>query len=260
MEFRGSMVVFLTLIGLAKVRTTIRLLLTTSFVVYCLHYAYWDLFLFLSGSMLADIHFAMDKETPTACTEDISSPLSSKPQISLWIMRWRKTKPILNAAFWLINFFLALFLTGFPSVNPGSTLGFSTLASWTPQRWSAHTFWERFWPGIGAVLLVFSIGSVKFLQYPFTTSFAQFLGRISYSIYMVHGTLLHTVGVRMMPFFWKVFNQTAELGWGLTVGFTLFLGLLFWMADLVTRIVDERCVEFARWLSKICAAQSPERA
>ncbi|KAK7940941.1 uncharacterized protein PG986_013328 [Apiospora aurea] len=40
------------------------------------------------------------------------------------------------------------------------------------------------------------------LQRPFTTAFAQYLGRISYALYLAHGTVNHTVGTRFLNPAW----------------------------------------------------------
>jgi len=39
----------------------------------------------------------------------------------------------------------------------------------------------------------------------------------------------------------------------------VFFGALFWVADLVMRAVDEKSVEFTRWVAGICAAKSVDR-
>lgn len=249
------MVVFLTLISLAKVRPAIRMLLITSLTAFCFYYAIWDLFLFLAGLLIADIHFGMNKETPPSFAEEIYPAVSSQSRKSFWELYWKKMKPILAIPFWLTIFFFALFILGFPVKNPEDSPGFETLNSWIPQHWSDDVFWRRFWSGNGAVLLVFCVGCAKFLQYPFTTSFGQYLGRISFSLYMTHGTWLHTFGARTFPYF---SNNLGHI-WGLVVWMIVFFISLIWLADLIMRGVDEKCVAFTRWMAGICVKKSEER-
>lgn len=207
------MVVFLTQLGLAKVRTVIRMLVIIILVIFCFYYAIWDLFLFLAGLLIADIHMETNQEIGDSSAGVICPPTFHQSPKSPWSLCWKKAKPFVSTIFWLATFISALYITGFPVRNAANTPGYKTLNSWIPENWLGENLWRRFWAGNGAVLLVFCVGSVKFLQWPFTTSFGQYLGRISFSLYMVHGIWLHTFGRQMMPWFLRVTGQTTLFGW-----------------------------------------------
>ncbi|KAK8114327.1 hypothetical protein PG999_006396 [Apiospora kogelbergensis] len=110
------------------------------------------------------------------------------------------------------------------------------------------------------------------LQRPFTTDFAQYLGRISYALYLAHGTVIHTIGTRFLNPAWKAwlaaegralglrdtgFNDAADAvlyrSWSMYV-YSAFLGtlmstfVLFWAADVFCRAVDVPMVKLTRTL------------
>ncbi|KAM0417171.1 hypothetical protein ACHAPT_012808 [Fusarium lateritium] len=53
-EFRGSMVLFLTVLGLARARPSVRMATVAGLVVYSMAKEHWDVALFLSGIVLAE--------------------------------------------------------------------------------------------------------------------------------------------------------------------------------------------------------------
>ncbi|KAH8673648.1 hypothetical protein BX600DRAFT_433265 [Xylariales sp. PMI_506] len=112
------------------------------------------------------------------------------------------------------------------------------------------------------------------LQAPFTTPLAQYLGHVSYAMYLAHGSLNYTLGVRYLyPAVgrWAAAEQGAlqmrEAGmedeannlirsewrvyllqafWGSVVN----TFVLFWISDVFWRAVDMRAVEATRWLCR----------
>ncbi|KAK6864844.1 hypothetical protein PG990_005716 [Apiospora arundinis] len=110
------------------------------------------------------------------------------------------------------------------------------------------------------------------LQRPFTTAFAQYLGRISYALYLAHGTVNHTIGTRFLNPAWKAwlgaegaalnlrdkgFNDAADAvlyrSWSVYMhsafwGTLVNTFVLFWAADVFCRGVDVPMVKLTRAL------------
>lgn len=113
---------------------------------------------------------------------------------------------------------------------------------------------KRYWPGWGAILLVWSTSCYKPLQRLFDNRLSQYLGKISFSLYIVHGVVTHTIGYALMNFFDGILGReeaiNRAIGFGVGSGAILFFTI--WLADLFTRVVDEPSVNFAKWVEDKC--------
>jgi hypothetical protein len=156
--------------------------------------------------------------------------------------------------FWTFVFIFGIYAGSHPQQGAWSTPGYETLGYWIPNQYGANR--EIFWLAIGGLLVVFALENAPYLQRIFTTRFAQYLGDISFSLYMLHSQVLYTLGQWLVP---KCMDLTG--GWangqlGFVAGMVLALMILapftFWISDVFSRLVDEKCVKFARWASSKC--------
>jgi peptidoglycan/LPS O-acetylase OafA/YrhL len=256
-EFRNSVIVYTTMLGLSKTRPLIRLSASLGLILYCLFETHWDIFLFLSGMLLADLRFRRlaTKETihpSPACDCECQHHHSAHPKSNLpdWVQ-----DPKIIRYFWTANFLLALFIVGMPEVGRGSATspGFITLTSLIPQRYFDGHKPDLFWIPIAAVYLVFVIDNAPHLQRVFNCSFAQYLGKISFSLYMVHGPILYSFGWHVQQRTVAYTGQATQLqyGSGIALAVAVVFPVFFWVADLVWRLIDKRAVEFAGWVSEM---------
>ena len=111
-----------------------------------------------------------------------------------------------------------------------------------------------------------AIPRIRYLKAFFETSFCQYLGRVSYGFYLVHGPILWTLGDRLYAASGRVreghsgvvpgwINLFSMPGWGpfgLEVNFlvpqVILLPFTLWVAELVTRFFDEPSVRFSKWI------------
>jgi peptidoglycan/LPS O-acetylase OafA/YrhL len=75
-----------------------------------------------------------------------------------------------------------------------STPGYSYLATLVPMRYQSTELLNRLYTSLSAPLLLYCLESVPVLQHPFLTPFVQYLGRISFSLYIVHVPIMFTFG------------------------------------------------------------------
>jgi peptidoglycan/LPS O-acetylase OafA/YrhL len=244
LEFRSSIVLFLTLLAFSRLRPLARLTLTISLIGVCLVYwARWEVFLFLAGMILAelDIISGIFTETPLLDEKDSSSSHRSFG----WI--------------WAGTMVVGLFLNSCPSTQPQNAPGYMYLATFVGEIYN----WQ---PGrpmqvIGGCLIVWSFMHLPRVQRIFTTAVPQYLGQISYAFYIVHGPILHGFGYNFVLKCWSLTGKETnlEFGLGLVLAVLVILPLAIWAADLFWRAIDTPCVELAKWTEKKFSVEANER-
>ncbi|EKD14601.1 uncharacterized protein L3040_000125 [Drepanopeziza brunnea f. sp. 'multigermtubi'] len=251
-ELHGSMVIFTTLLGLSRVRGPWRVGLLCGIVFYTSYYAHSHLFLFLSGVLLAELHHAREARSQAPKSPTVEDPAScstlAPPAPPPASPRWTGTH-----VFWLLNLVPALWVLSMPPIDFGGAQspGYMTLSAYLPSHYAdIPMVKDTFWVFVAAFYLVFILDAAPFLQSVFTTRFAQYLGRISFALYICHGTFLYTLGWNLSE---RTLSWTGKDGeWEKAVGIALagcvMYPLLFWTADVVAREVDARSVRWARWL------------
>jgi len=257
-ELYHSMVIFITLLGLSKVRGPYRLLILSAIVCYASYYAYCYLFLFLSGVLLAELHHIREDRITTQQTSLPDSTHQAQPTSSPFAAE-RKRNMVVQG-FWVVNFLLSLFLASIPMSNLGgdASPGYITLTSLIPTNYRRAMVPDTFWLYLAATYLVLVLDNAPFLQAIFTTRIAQYLGRISFALYICHGTILYTLGWNLSAscLDWSGREPGLHYNTGIAMTVSVLFPVLFFTADLVAMHVDAKSVIFAKWLSvKISVAE-----
>jgi len=245
-EFRGSLLIYLTLLGLGKMRARVRL--TAEFIMtsWFLYSTRWDLFLFTSGMLLADIRLIIEgMKVKQSITLTPAFDYSSRQNLPSIIFKSKSLKVL-----WIVPFLLGIYLASEAS-NFEQTPGYMTLASLVPNLYKVSGQASTFWQSIGAVILVASVDNAEFLQSIFTTSFAQYLGKISFAIYIIHVPALFGIRDPILKFFWALTGQntTTSYAIGFALASVILAPLLFWFSDIFWRCIDEPSVRAAKWLA-----------
>ncbi|EPS42399.1 hypothetical protein H072_3601 [Dactylellina haptotyla CBS 200.50] len=255
-EFQRSLTLFVTIAGLSHLKHRLRMrVFLPCFVLVAMYSGFWEYGLFVFGFFLAEIHTSF-----LATREEIAPlPLYSEAQ------RHNEASKILRTVALAIVFTSGLYFCSYPEVapDPDSTTGFTYLTTLTPPRYSNQNEC-RFWMGIGAMLLCFSIVFLPKIQSILCWKLFQYLGRISFSLYLVHGTIIRSMGYAMVHWGWKQFgvsvlwqndsvldnvkdleNRRALI---VIVGFIITIPVTVWIADIFWRVVDSPSVKFVKWL------------
>jgi len=263
-EYRGSFVVFLTLLCLAKVYSSTRITLLCGIVIYTMWMLHWDISLFLMGTLLADLGFAFaahnarssDPNSQPDFLDHVFSLLDSIPRLS------DSKKNLFTSIATKLTFLLGIFFLCYPDEQADKSPGYMTLAASVPKVYYDSGMIDKYWLCIGSFLLVGSVACSPTLQKPFTTALAQYLARISFALYLVHPIFLHSIGMKMLyrvleaPEGWTGQEgekyQPTEWVYGTTFVQAVILctALSIWFADWVWRMVDVKAVNFARWISE----------
>lgn len=162
MEFRGSLVVYTSLLAFAQFSTHKRLCCSAALVVYFLYIADgWYCALFVVGMILCDLDLL-------AGSDQLPSMLRRAHSLPTWV--------------YYVLLLVSLYLGGVPSISNDighlrQSPGWYMLSFLKPQAVYDFRWFFRFWAASLAVLAIPKIGWLKAF---FETEFCQYLGRVSY--------------------------------------------------------------------------------
>ncbi|KAG7112629.1 O-acetyltransferase PaAT-1 like protein [Verticillium longisporum] len=239
-EFRCSIYLFITTIAVARLRTSVRFLTMLGIMSFTYRNQRWELFLFYSGMVLAELDLIRGAHSPAPAL-----PILEKTSFK---------KSAIGGVIWAMLSILALFLMSQPDARCSDTPGWKRLCSMIPTWWQEEGY--RYWQSIGAILFVLSVSHSPRWQRFFNTAPVQYFGKISFAMYLVHGPVLHTVGYMIEK---RAYSMTGIEGWWYNAGFVLSsfgcVPAVIWAADVFWRLIDVPTVKFARWFETKCIKQ-----
>lgn len=248
-EMKGSIAIYTVVLALSRCTTNARLWCCAGLMFYFMYICDgWYCTLFIMGMVLADLDL-----------------LAAKKQLPRLFVRLNPYKEFIYYHLLVI----ALYLGGIPSMTTDvnqlrQNRGWYYLSLLKPQ---AAFDYKWFYLFFAAAFLVSATPRIPWLKRFFETRFCQYLGRVSYALYLVHGPVLWILGDRIYTavgfagangseqlehIHWWVnrfpLPKTGPLG--LEVAFLLphiiLLPITFWCAEMVTRHVDDPAVKFAQ--------------
>lgn len=253
-EFKGSVVIYTSLLAFSRFTRNARLWCEAGLVFYFLYVVDgWYCALFVSGMLLNDL-----------------DQLAAKDDLPSFITRCRPYKKAIFSSMLAA----AAYLGGCPAHSAVGDLrknpGWYLLSFLTPQAIPDAKWFFLFW---AAVFLVTSTQHIAWLKRFFETRFCQYLGRLSFSLYLVHGPVLWTLGDRLyaavgwpkdsrynnIPQWVNLFPLSKSGPLGLEMAFLvphlILLPVTFYLAEVVARAFDEPSVRFPQWLYKTASAR-----
>lgn len=238
-QFRSSMIIFLALIGLARTRPQIRTTLLLILWLYSLQQHRWEVALFFAGMALAERSLATI-ETQQKNLIPRYGPVTI-PATPMLRGIWKK-------AIWRSLFMTGLYFGSFPRAkNVGSEMpGFLWMSSLIES--------PRYWQSFGATLLVWATSNDVLLQSLFISPLLRYLADISFSLYLVHGPVLHIFGYSLVPSFLSLTGKDTALQYqlGVLLALLFLTPIVLWVADVFWRVVDKPCATFVGHVAKFC--------
>ncbi|KAK2599095.1 hypothetical protein QQS21_005436 [Conoideocrella luteorostrata] len=246
-EFKGSMVIFASLLALSRCSLHARLWGQIALMGYFMLIADgWYCAMFVAGMFISHM--------------DLLASLEKLPR---FVARFRPWKVII----FYHMLALSIYLGGVPCENRevaqlAQNRGWYFLSFLKPQAVFDYKWFYLFW---AAVLLVTSVANIRWLKRFFEIRFCQYLGRVSFALYLVHGPVLWTAGDRLYSAvgFWGKAQMEHIPQWvdrfvlpkagpvGLELAFLLphliLLPITLCAAEFVTRAVDKPSVHLAAW-------------
>ncbi|ETI22174.1 hypothetical protein G647_06247 [Cladophialophora carrionii CBS 160.54] len=263
-EFRGSIVLFSFCAVAAYLSTRGRRICCAVLILLCYYWGTIYAALFLIGMLIADLQFDRHPERLRSkrqlpqeelhqhqqqqqgtTNNEAPQSSSSSPTNQTFTPGKRKDSVIRKISCTLLVI-AALFLFGQPkdgwSYQGPFPYDYLSLAIPT---WYPVDLGEYFWLSIGATLLVFGLDNCRMLQIPFEWSFSQYLGDISFGVYVMHDIVNWTFYEQVVEPF-----RVAHFGegyWSGLPGMLVTTFVVLWCADWFSRI-DDRVVWFGKWL------------
>jgi peptidoglycan/LPS O-acetylase OafA/YrhL len=249
-EYKGSMVIYVCLLALSRSSVRARLSIVAGLIFYFMYVVDgWFISCFLSGMVLAEFELLQrSKCLPSwAWLNLVRSHQHFLLHLSLFAGLWLGSQP-----------------GGAPDINYlEKSPGWHYLAKLIP---SACSEFKWFWFTWAAILTVQAVIHLPWLRSVFETPVAQYLGRISFSLYLVHGPILWIVADRLYTatgrtregqnqgiLAWKdVFPLSSAGPVGLEFNFLachlIILPLTLYVSEVATRLIDTPSVTLAQYL------------
>ena len=277
-ELKGSLCTYMVLMGTAQCQKYVRLAALCLMTYMFFLWNHWEVWVYILGAIVAQIDLILtehEEEKKLTLNPDRqlppSPPHSPKPGHKPPPPTWTEyfTNPQNG---WMkfyarcFGYFVALYFLSYPidgwkEETPAP--GYMTLNKLIPE-WMDRK--DKFYPNLGSALLIFLLAranpNTSKWRRAFNSDVAQYLGKISFALYLVHGPILHAVGY-MIPhrIWWFMGTQMADTGdytWTATivVGWAISLVLSLWAADVWTREVESRCVKVVQALEEWCFVKS----
>ncbi|KAI0479601.1 acyltransferase family-domain-containing protein [Xylaria cf. heliscus] len=252
LEFRCSMVLFLILVGTARLRENVRLAIVGLLAWYVLRNDRWEMLLFLAGMTIAELDLRRNAHEAHDSRGAGAGPASSHPTLQLPLDEKTDPSPSLarrrsmSDSFWSLVSVFALYLLSCPDAGPWDVPGWRYLGSLIPT-WFTEKY--RFWQVMGACLFVFCAARSRGWRHFFELPAIQYLGHLSYAIYLMHGPVTHVLGFPVQRWAWGVTGtEGSAYKSGVALAAVINIPLVIWAADIFWRAVDMPTVRFAKWL------------
>lgn len=260
-EFRGSCAAYLLILTFSFWRPRPRYLALAGVATYWFYMGHWDLFAFVSGILLAERHVSSESEPDGEIALSYSSPSLEiqKPIIKSWN---KFTESIyLRHLGTSVSFILGMYFLCMCGADRLAREYQWLVVTQSPE-WDNAEMMPRCWRSVGAVLTIYAISKSTLLQRPLNSRPLQYLGKISFPLYLVHPTVYLALKWPVRDFLWWAVTRTPYPGtieaskhalpFSITwMGTMLVLGVVMVVAsELWNRFVDMKSLGFARRFEK----------
>lgn len=236
------MLLFLLVAGTSQVRRAIRVyvILPMVCILYISHINV-DVPLFVFGYILAEVHVAYHDCEELSAWPNISYSFSFMRFVSTYRLKTVSLYGMVVIALWLLSF---------PNRDGDNSFSYITLCRVFFSGWNYQLMCFTI-QNYGAMTLCFALIYIPRLQRLFSTRLCQYLGRISYSLYLMHGLMLRTVGHRLILGLWDRYPREAntERMFIATLSFLfVMLPITICASDLFWRMCETPATKFVRTL------------
>ena len=277
-EMRASLHLYGILIAVVQCRKHVRIMVMGFLAFMYFLWNHWETWVYILGAIVAQIDLLLtqwDKEERESMQieKDMNGHAvepGPEPRVSQPTREWPTMRTptaahdhTRSAIRWLA-FLLAFYLLSYPidgarDYAPGYIYLNRLIPDWMMRK-------DKFYPNIGTAIFILLLArsdpDTSRWRRALTSPIPQYLGKISFALYLVHGPIMHAIGY-LIPHKICWFRGTElislrDLPWALTIfaGWAITLVLSLWAADVWTREVEARCVKFVKELEEVCFVKS----
>ncbi|KAF7867359.1 hypothetical protein EAF04_005442 [Stromatinia cepivora] len=272
-EFAQSMLLFIVILGLSHARINMRLLILACIMSFCFWSAQLHTVEFLGGMFIAEVTLLQSynstpsnfpESSPILPTTEFDDKKTESPSGTAFDTTNPSTaynKSIFIKAFWIFNLICGLYISSWTNKHVDEVPLLSILDAHTPKPYQG----QRVWFCLAAFQIVLACTQLPTLQSLFNLPLAQYLGNISYALYLTHNLCLTILEPVFAPVFERTIGKGSFMGrHGVWVAGLLIYGpFILWTADVFWRGIDVPSTKFARWLESKCLidkdSESPRR-
>jgi peptidoglycan/LPS O-acetylase OafA/YrhL len=232
-ELRASMGLFVTLLAVGGMKSRVRVVtLAVLIVVACLKDS-WAMMMFWAGALEAEL--TLSRQASSAIpVHDVDKHDGPGERFS--------PRNLARLSVLVVS----LFLMSEP-FEPQDTFGWRALVPYIPSNFSEK---RRFYTCIGSMACFHLLTTSDHARAFFRSHVMQYLGRISYGLYLVHAFVLHTFGYAVFSFVWSITGVETVIAKevGFVVAAAGITPFALYVADIFHRAVDEPSVRLAKWM------------
>lgn len=248
-EIRGSMKVYLTLLGLSNTREMVRMIIIG---LLCVR-SWWNgtpvFMAFFAGVLFAELN-ASESHKQQEIQPHVSHSYRDHRELSSYETGLDRLSTLLKYLVFVAGICLLCLPTPIRTgANFPADWFFLDLSPPLPW-WDTETTW-RTWHTFGAILVVGSMRILPRLRAPFESRAAQFLGRISFSLYLCHQTVLRIMlnpGLHWTSSCFTGVSDDDFLAWILTM--PLVAGTLLLISVHMADAVDQKSIALGLYIER----------
>lgn len=245
MEYQGSIAVYLLIMIVSRIEFFwTRSVILGGMAFYSLHRGAWWTSGFVVGMLLADYQLGQQITT-------------SKSTIG----KDRNIFRVVHTVFYVLVFCMGFYLAGIPpdhvlfdwdpKPKPGYEIFYKLYPPYYLFRIGEPVRWYWYWSGTFTVV---SISQLPLLRAVLDTRFCQWLGKLSFSLYLVHSAIIAALGT---PLQGMIATVTENKGIQCMVEFAVLAPIIFILSGVVERYIDQPSVRLAKRIEQYLWRERP---
>ena len=253
-ELHSSMVLLILVMGTSMLTSGWRLFLHGTVLLFFVLQGYRSIGLFIGGMMTAEIdiigkHFRFEHASTSRKFGPLLCYQASPYNTSLSVRRFDAASTA-----WSISLIAGLYFLSVPFIEPVTASPYVFLAELLPDYVAEKNRLIRL---IGAIMTTWSCVHSSIVGPVLKSSIAQYLGKISFALYLTHGLLIRSLGYvvigRLRGLTGASVREDTSVGQFVFIwvcGYIIMLPSFLWTADLFWRSIDAPSVRLARWIEQ----------